>query len=268
MVFHETCIRVLAQQALECACSAKKVKLTLALPAHDGVKQPALALQPQVGQPAKPMLVAPKHLPTRSVQSAQGRGMLLHALAHIEFNAINLALDLIVRFANMPAQFYLDWLKVAQEEAHHHQLLCQRLQTYGVVYGDYPAHNGLWEVATKTQTSLLARLALVPRLHEARGLDACPAIREKLAQAGALESAHILDIILRDEIGHVEIGNYWYNALCQAEHKDPIAEFERCLRDYDVPLPRSPFNYEARKQAGFSEQELVWLQQLEAKQNA
>ncbi|HEX4916766.1 MAG TPA: ferritin-like domain-containing protein [Limnobacter sp.] len=223
-------------------------------------------LHPKLGRPTAPALVHPRHVPTRSVGEAVGRGMLLHALAHIEFNAINLALDVMVRFAGMPKDFYLDWLRVAQEEAYHHDLLCKRMADYGVAYGDYAAHDGLWQMAEKTAGSLLARLALVPRLLEARGLDVSPAIRSKLAKAGDEASARVLDIILRDEIGHVAIGNAWFNHLCRKEGLEPIDAFERCLRDYLAPQPRSPFNFEARAMAGFSEDELAWLMQLEVAQ--
>ncbi|HEX4879018.1 MAG TPA: ferritin-like domain-containing protein [Limnobacter sp.] len=224
------------------------------------------SLQPQLGRPAAPLLVHPRHVPTRSVAEAQGRGMLLHALAHIEFNAINLALDVMVRFAGMPSAFYLDWLQVAQEEAYHHELLCRRMADYGLAYGDYPAHDGLWQMAEKTAGSLLARLALVPRLLEARGLDVSPAIRIKLANAGDEASARVLDVILRDEIGHVAIGNRWFNHQCLEEGLEPIEAFERCLKSHLAPQPRSPFNFEARAKAGFSEDELTWLMQLEVAQ--
>ena len=227
---------------------------------------PSLRLDACMGRPQEPNLVEPRQVPNRSVQSKEGRGMLLHSLAHIEFNAINLALDLIVRFSGMPAEFYLDWLKVAQEEAYHHSLLCQRLREYGIGYGYYPAHDGLWQMAEKTKDSLLARLALVPRLLEARGLDVSPAIRQKLDAAGDKDSARVLDVILKDEIGHVAIGNRWFNELCQQSRVDPITAFENCLEQYMSPKPRSPFNFEARKQAGFSDAELEWLLHLEQEQ--
>lgn len=228
---------------------------------------PSLRLDACMGRPQEPNLVEPRQVPNRSVQSKEGRGMLLHALAHIEFNAVNLALDAIVRFAGMPQAYYRDWLKVAREEAFHHRLLCKRLADYGLRYGDYPAHDGLWQMAEKTQGSLLARMALVPRLLEARGLDVSPSIRQKLMDAGDLESADVLDIILRDEIGHVDIGNRWYAHLCELHSLNPIAEFERCLAHYAAPQPRSPFNYSARQQAGFSDDEIAWLFQLEKAQN-
>ena len=145
------------------------------------------------------------------MRTLEGRAALIHALAHIEFNAINLALDAIWRFADMPQTYYRDWLKVAVEEAYHFSLLSTHLQTLGFKYGDFTGHNSLWEMADRTKSDVLARMALVPRTMEARGLDASPPLRNKLAQAGDTDAAKILDIILRDEIGHVAIGNHWFN---------------------------------------------------------
>lgn len=275
---HTSSLRRLAKLALAETCSVRKVELTSSLTfslsalQHSGLSleqyiDTECNLVAEMGRPSNPILTQPKHVPHGSVLKAEGRGMLLHALAHIEFNAINLALDLIVRFSGMPAEFYLDWLKVAQEEAYHHSLLCQRLQQYGIQYGDYPAHDGLWQMAEKTKGSLLARLALVPRLLEARGLDVSPAIRQKLHAAGDTDSALVLDVILKDEIGHVAIGNRWFNELCQQSGVDPILAFEDCLDRYLSPKPRSPFNFEARRQAGFSDAELAWLLQLEQEQS-
>lgn len=263
----EQTLRYAALQALVCENAVDKVRLVLAIDERLPLGRQGHML-PRVGRPAKPELVHPSRVPTRKVSQPEGRGMLLHSLAHIEFNAINLALDLLVRFPTMPEHFYLDWLKVAKEEAYHHTLLCGRLAAYGLAYGDYPAHDGLWQMAEKTKHSLLARLALVPRLLEARGLDVSPAIREKLAVAGDMESAKVLDIILRDEIGHVAIGNRWFNEVCNNENREPIEAFETCLRDYTAPQPRSPFNFKARAQAGFSEDELAWLMQVELEQSA
>lgn len=266
-VEQEMSLRLAALQALQCQCPVDKVRMVDAI-SPDLPIEPNQQFEPVVGRPAAPVLVHPARVPTRKVNQPEGRGMLLHSLAHIEFNAINLALDLLVRFHGLPAAFYLDWLRVAKEEAYHHTLLCERLAQYGLVYGQYPAHDGLWQMAEKTKGSLLARLALVPRLLEARGLDVSPAIREKLAAAGDLASAEILDIILRDEIGHVAIGNRWFNEICNNEKRDPIEAFEACLRQYTAPQPRSPFNFEARAKAGFSEAELAWLMQVELEQSA
>lgn len=264
-MFSFSSLRQAAQAALVCQHADQKVQMTLAL---DDTLPLCITevLQPKVGRPAFPALVHPRDVPTRGVGDVVGRGMLLHALAHIEFNAINLALDLIVRFENQPYLFYWDWLTVAKEEALHHRLLCERLSSYGLKYGDYPGHDGLWQVAEKTKGSLLARLALVPRLLEARGLDVSPAIRDKLLAAGDVESADVLRVILNDEIGHVAIGNRWFNFLCEQDGLNPLATFEGCLVDYCAPTPRSPFNFSARELAGFSEDELAWLKQLELEQ--
>ncbi|HZZ11939.1 MAG TPA: ferritin-like domain-containing protein [Paraburkholderia sp.] len=211
------------------------------------------------GRPVRPELVEPRKLGRRSMQSPQGRAVLLHALAHIEFNAINLALDAVWRFSGMPATFYTDWLKVAAEEAYHFSLLTARLAEYGHAYGDFPAHDGLWDMCERTRGDVLARMALVPRTLEARGLDASPPIRARLQQAGDAASAAILDVILRDEIGHVLIGNRWFRHLCDAAGLDPHAAYARLANQYHAPKLRGPFNFEARRDAGFDEAELAEL---------
>jgi uncharacterized ferritin-like protein (DUF455 family) len=220
----------------------------------------ALAVQQHIpGQPAKPELVPPLSVKRRSMATPEGRAALIHALAHIEFNAINLALDAVWRFAGMPRDYYADWLQVADEEALHFSLLTGHLQDQGYAYGDFPAHNSLWEMAEKTQQDILARIALVPRTMEARGLDATPKVRAKLAQAGDAAAAAILDIILRDEIGHVATGNRWFNWLCGQRGLEPVAAYAQLAAEYHAPLMRGPYNLEARRAAGFSEPELTEL---------
>ena len=214
---------------------------------------------PVPGRPARPELVAPAQLTSRSMRTNEGRAALIHALAHIEFNAINLALDVIWRFPDMPREFYADWLQVAAEEAYHFSLLERHLQTLGFSYGVFPAHNSLWEMAEKTSGDILARIALVPRTMEARGLDAAPPVRNKLAQAGDHAAAAILDIILRDEIGHVAIGNRWYGWLCKQRQLDPIATFAALTQQFKAPVLRGPFNLPARRAAGFTEAELALM---------
>jgi len=211
------------------------------------------------GRPLRPVLVAPKALSRRAMHTIAGRAAMIHALAHIEFNAINLALDVIWRFPGLPRQFYADWLQVAGEEARHFELLHRHLDRLGHAYGDFPAHDGLWEMAERTEADLLARLALVPRILEARGLDVTPGLRSRLAQAGDHDAAAILDIILRDEIGHVRIGNHWYAWLCAQRGLDPLDTGARLAERYRAPAPRGPFNIEARRAAGFSERELSGL---------
>jgi uncharacterized ferritin-like protein (DUF455 family) len=211
------------------------------------------------GRPAKPELVPPKMLPQRGVQSPAGRARMLHAIVHIEFSAINLALDHAARFRGMPEKYYADWIGVAIEEAYHFTILRERLRSLGHDYGDFPAHAGLWEMAEKTNGDVLARMALVPRLLEARGLDATPPIRARLAQAGDLESARVLDIILRDEIGHVGLGDAWFRHLCTARDLEPESTYRRLLETFDAPWPQAPLNESARLEAGFSHAELAAL---------
>jgi uncharacterized ferritin-like protein (DUF455 family) len=211
------------------------------------------------GRPRRPELVPPTAVKHRSMRTVEGRAALIHALAHIEFNAINLALDAVWRFPGMPQTYYADWLEVAAEEALHFSLLAAHLQTQGFRYGDFPAHNSLWEMAEKTEDDILARIALVPRTLEARGLDASPPVRAKLAQAGDMQAAQILDIILRDEIGHVAVGNRWYGWLCESRGLEPVATYAALTVQYKAPPLRGPFNMDARRAAGFTETELAAL---------
>lgn len=217
------------------------------------------ATQTIPGIPDKPELVAPRLVKRRSMITPEGRAILIHALVHIEFNAINLALDAIWRFADMPREYYTDWLQVADEEALHFSLLADHLQTLVHAYGDFPGHSSLWEMADKTRGDVLARMALVPRTMEARGLDAVPSLRDKLAQAGDLTAAGILDIILTDEIGHVAIGNRWYGFLCEQRGLEPLETYARLAVEHAAPVLRGPFNLSARRAAGFSELELAAL---------
>jgi len=211
------------------------------------------------GRPEKPLLVSPLEVGKRSMRTPEGRAALIHALAHIEFNAINLALDALWRFADMPEQYYADWLKVAAEEAYHFGLLNGYLLNMGFQYGDFNAHNSLWEMAERTKSDVLARMALVPRTMEARGLDASPLLRNKFVQISDADAAEIRDIILRDEIGHVAIGNHWFNWLCEQRGLEPIACYETLARQYSAPAMRNPLNIEAIRKAGFNEEELDLL---------
>lgn len=218
---------------------------------------------PVPGRPVRPELVSPKQVKHRKLTTEAGRIALIHAVAHIEFNAINLALDAAYRFRDMPDAYYGDWLQVAAEEAYHFSLLRDRLADLGAQYGDFPAHNGLWEQACKTDDDVLVRMALVPRVLEARGLDVTPGMMERLSDAGDEDTVAILKIILRDEIGHVRIGSYWYRYCCEQRDVEPEAEFRRLLRDVMKAPLRGPFFTEARLQAGFSADELQQLQALE-----
>ncbi|MDD5388367.1 MAG: ferritin-like domain-containing protein [Gallionellaceae bacterium] len=211
------------------------------------------------GRPARPELLPPQAMPRRQLNGRENHAALIHALAHIEFNAINLALDAVQRFPDLPAEFYADWLKVAAEEAYHFTLLRDHLRARGKDYGDFPGHDGLWEMALKTAHDPLARMALVPRLLEARGLDVTPDIQRKLKGFGDAAGAAILDIILRDEIGHVAAGDRWFRHLCEQRGVQPEATFRDLLAMPGVPRPRRPCNETARLAAGFSEQELAAL---------
>jgi uncharacterized ferritin-like protein (DUF455 family) len=227
------------------------------------VCEPALKLtcnQPLPGRPATPELITPLKVPRRSLASPQGRAALIHALAHIEFNAINLALDAIWRFPNMPLKYYGDWALVAREEALHFQLLQNYLQDLNSHYGAFQAHDGLWAMVERTTGDVLARMALVPRTLEARGLDASKIMLAKLKQAGDERAASIVERILHDEIRHVAIGNIWYRYCCEQQNKDPEGIFAQLCEQYKAPKLRGPLNLDARRQAGFTETELDYLQ--------
>ena len=211
------------------------------------------------GRPVKPELVLPKLVPKRRMDTPEGRAGLLHSLAHIEFNAMNLALDAIWRFSDMPKEYYEDWLKVAKEEAYHFSLVNEHLHSLGFSYGDFPAHNSLWEMVERTTDSVIARMALVPRTMEARGLDAVPSIRDRFKQIKEARAVEILEIILHDEIGHVLIGNRWFNFLCTKDNLSPISAYRELAAQYRAPVLKGPFNIEARKQAGFTNEELNLL---------
>jgi len=211
------------------------------------------------GRPRKPDLVPPLEVPKRAMNTDQGRASLIHSLAHIEFNAMNLALDAIWRFEGMPKAYYEDWLKVAKEEAYHFSLLEAYLKQMGYAYGDFPAHNSLWEMVERTADAVIARMALVPRTMEARGLDAVPMIRERFKQIKDVRAVEILEIILRDEIGHVLIGNKWFNFLCEKNNLSAITSYKELARKYRAPILKGPFNIEGRKQAGFTNEELDLL---------
>ena len=254
-------LRELALRALSQTTWEGKAEL-LAGVAPDTPIDTARTLMIEGTIPGRPPLelVPPTGLRLRSVHTLEGRATLIHALAHIEFNAINLALDVVWRFNALPEAFYRQWMGVAIEESSHFQMLESHLNTLGYRYGDFPAHDGLWEMAERTQEEVLARLALVPRTLEARGLDASPAVRHKLASGGDPKGAGIIDIILRDEIGHVAIGNYWYRWLCAARGLEPVQTYADLAIQYRAPTLKGPFNIEARLAAGFEPEEIAALQ--------
>ncbi|MDM4765372.1 ferritin-like domain-containing protein [Pelomonas sp. SE-A7] len=212
------------------------------------------------GRPARPALVPHVQLKHGSLATVEGRASLVHSIAHIELNAIDLALDIVWRFPGLPEAFYRDWVRIAKEEALHFTLLRDHLVSMRLDYGSFNAHNALWDMAERTKGDILARIALVPRTLEARGLDASPAVRKKLVGAGDHRAGEILDVILRDEIGHVAAGNRWYRWVCEQRGLDPISTYAALVKQYDAPRLRAPFNLEARRAAGFDDAELAALQ--------
>lgn len=211
------------------------------------------------GRPDKPELVHPREVPKRKLGTDKGKAAAIHSFCHIEFNAINLACDAVYRFQNMPAQYYRDWCRVASEEAYHFSLLQERLQELGSEYGDLPAHNGLWELAQKTSADVLDRMALIPRVMEARGLDVTPMIQKKFRNVGDQKTVDILDIILRDEITHVEAGSRWFLYLCQQRNLEPESTYLELVKNYMKGDVHCPMHFQARLEAGFSESELEQL---------
>ena len=213
------------------------------------------------GRPESPNLVDPRNLKQRSIATESGRNCLLHAFAHIEFCAINIALDAAYRFREMPLKFVSDWLVVARDEARHFQLLSKELKRRGSFYGQFPAHRGLWDMVCKTRDNTLHRMALVPRVMEARGLDVTPSMIEKFGSVGDQHAVDILQIIYRDEIEHVRIGNYWFQQLCANQQLDASETFVELVRSYMGGKLRGPFNWPARIEAGFETDELKFLEQ-------
>jgi uncharacterized ferritin-like protein (DUF455 family) len=213
-----------------------------------------LAVPDRPGRPERPELIAPTRMVRRSLNSTRGRIALLHSIAHIELNAVDLALDIVARFASekVPNSFFDGWMRVAFEEAKHFRLVRQRLRELGADYGDMPAHDGLWQAAHDTRNDLTARLAVVPLILEARGLDVTPALQAKMREAGDLETAAVLDVIYEDEKGHVAVGAKWFRFLCARQKKDPAAAFQALVRaNFRGPL-KAPFNDVARAEAGLT----------------
>lgn len=213
-----------------------------------------------MGRPERPVLVDPSQVPRRRLGNQAGRTALIHAIAHIEFNAINLALDAVCRFRDMPKEYYSDWLSVAADEARHFQLLQHRLHQLGSEYGEHPAHNGLWEMAEKTTDSCLVRMALVPRVLEARGLDVTPAMMQRLQAVEDEDTVAVLRVILEEEVGHVAIGSRWFTWCCEQQGHDPDSTFLNLLESRYNGTVRGPFNRDARLLAGFSLDEMTALE--------
>ncbi len=255
------CLRGSALLALQHRAPADKCAAADALPCAAAAVVPETVFPAPLHLPCRlerPELVSVLKVPKRSVHTVEGRAALLHSIAHIELNAIDLALDIMWRFSHLPTAFYQDWARVAQEEAKHFRLLNDHLQILGYTYGDFPAHNGLWDAAEKSKNDILTRLALVPCTLEARGLDASPAVRDKLLSAGDKKGAEILNLILEEEIGHVAIGNRWFHHVCAERGLNPTAHYRALLTEHmpDYRL-RAPINVEARKAAGQGNGELL-----------
>ena len=224
-------------------------------------KEPPVQIETP-GRPDKPVLVHPRELPRRSFHTAEGRAALLHAITHIEFNAINLALDAVYRFRDSPKDYYNDWLRVADEEARHFVLLSERLQELGYEYGVFDAHNGLWDMALRTAHDVLIRMALVPRVMEARGLDVTPGMIERFAAIDDQRSVDVLNVILEEEVGHVEIGSRWFHYFCDQRQLPREQTYLDLMQQYAQGRVKPPLHRDARRAAGFTEKELEYLEGL------
>jgi uncharacterized ferritin-like protein (DUF455 family) len=255
-----------AKRCIECAEPETKVALTRQ--AFSALREGKLLLDDDgvppepigaPGRPLRPRLVMPRDVPQRGLGTDEGRAALVHAVAHIEFNAINLGWDAVYRFRGMPDDYHRDWVSVAHDESRHFTLLSARLAQLGHAYGDFDAHNGLWEMAMKTADSCLARMALVPRVLEARGLDVTPGMIGRLRSTGDDATADILEVILREEVPHVAAGTHWFRFCCEREGRDPDTTFAELLREFVPTGLRGPFNLDARRAAGFGEAELSRL---------
>ena len=263
LAFFENTAKCLAICSPEEKCAAV-TDLWLAVQIYDFEFDPATPVTPigVAGRPSKPDLVEPAKLKRRRLGSEAGRAALVHAVTHIEFNAINLALDAAYRFRDMPSQYYHDWISVAADEARHFQLLSTRLQSMGFNYGDFPAHNGLWEMAQRTADDCMNRMALVPRVLEARGLDVTPGMIERLQSAGDHQTVRILRIILDEEVRHVEIGSHWFRICCDQRGLEAESTFLGLLEAYFSGAIRGPFNVPARISAGFTQREMDAISRL------
>ncbi len=264
-----TDLHAAARRCLDATDPADKLRLTHAV--WQALQAGELAIDPQAppaaaisapGRPARPRLVNAREVPQRGLGSAEGRAALVHAVAHIEFNAINLAWDAVYRFRGMPEAYYRDWASCANDEARHFSMLAARLAELGHAYGDFDAHDGLWAMAERTAQRDTARMALVPRVLEARGLDVTPGMIERLRQLGDTRTVAILEVILREEVAHVAAGTRWYQHCCARDGVEPVETFFALLQDYMGVSLRGPFNRPARLEAGFVAAELDRLAAL------
>jgi uncharacterized ferritin-like protein (DUF455 family) len=240
---------------------ARSTEAAALIAGNDFASETSVEPQPifQPGRPPCPRLVPPRQLAQRGLGTSIGRAALVHAVAHIEFNAIDLAWDAVYRFRDMPREYYRDWAQVGADETRHFQMLSTRLADMGHAYGDFDAHNGLWEMAVKTSKSCLERMALVPRVLEARGLDVTPGMIARLRDVGDTDTAGILEVILREEVAHVAAGSRWFAWCCEREGIDMHATFVRLIGEHARAALKPPFNETARRAAGFSEHEINGL---------
>ncbi len=252
-----------ALKADNCADKSRIVDDLLARSELAYTDNPRIDSLPLPGIPAAVKLVEPKQVGRRSLGTEAGRACFLHAIAHIEFNAINLALDAVYRFPGMPETYVRDWLGVAADEARHHRMLADRMADLGYVYGDFTAHNGLWEIATRTGHDPVTRMAMVPCVMEARGLDVTPGMIRRLRGVGDESSADLLEQILQEEESHVAIGVKWYRRLCGESGMDPVSHYFTLLRAYLPGRVQGPFNHASRRAAGFDDH---WLAGLESRE--
>ena len=250
-----------ALKAREAGEKLEIVQHLLEAESFSGDRQTADREMPLPGYPDRLRLVDPREVPRRSLGTVEGRACFLHAIAHIEFNAINLALDAVYRFGGLPDDYYRDWLEVAQDEARHHTMLAERLEELGYRYGDFPAHNGLWDIACRTAHDLVSRMAMVPCVMEARGLDVTPGMIRRFRDVGDDRSAGLLETILEEEERHVAIGVSWYRWACQERGLDPVPTFFSLLETYLPHRLFGPLNIDRRRAAGFDD---AWLRQLES----
>ncbi|WDI31998.1 ferritin-like domain-containing protein [Hyphococcus flavus] len=242
--------------AEKCAAAVRADRL---LASGAPLGQAVASLPDKPARPDQPVLVPPGEVPKRRLGSEAGRTALLHAIAHIEFNAIDLAFDMAARFTPEIEKmgldsdaFARDWVRIGSEEARHFSMINQRLNQLGSEYGAFPAHNGLWEAASNTQQNALARLAIAPLILEARGLDVTPDMIERLRSAGDEESVSILEVIYREEVGHVACGKRWFDAICAYQQREPLEAFHAMRDQYFAGQLKPPFNHKARQNAGMS----------------
>ncbi len=258
---HRCLVESNVERKLECTQLSARSFTSGELPDASGSVTPEAIETP--GRPDRPRLVSPRQLAQRGLGTVEGRAAFVHAIAHIEFNAINLAWDAVYRFRGMPAEFYRDWVSVAADEARHFSMLRERLLQLGHDYGDFDAHDGLWEMAAKTAHCCRERMALVPRVLEARGLDVTPGMIVRLRAVGDEATAQILEVILREEVAHVAIGSRWFRWCCEREGVDPGPEFARLIALHAHGALRGPFNQDARRAAGFTTADLELLESLQ-----